>query len=268
MSVATSTAIAIGVAGVAAAGSVASSVIGSHAASKAGETQAQAANHAADIAHQDNTAALNYQKQKDALARSDLAPWRTAGTAAIGDLAAGVKSGTYDMAPFQAPTLSETNDPGYKFRLQLGQDAIEKSAAARGGLLTGGTARAEGQFAQDYASNEYGNVYDRAMREYGLKRDELTGKFNRTASIAGVGQTAANTTASLGQESARNISSIYANDAAQVGAAYQNAGAARASGYIGSANAINSGINGLTNSLMLYSMLNPPKAAPKYDDYL
>jgi hypothetical protein len=44
---------------------------------------------------------------------------------------------------FQAPTsVTEQNDPGYQFRLQQGQDALQNSAAARGGLLSGGTAKA------------------------------------------------------------------------------------------------------------------------------
>jgi hypothetical protein len=59
------------------------------------------------------------------------------------------------LSQFQAPTAAtEQNDPGFQFRLQQGQQALERSAAAKGGLLTGGTAQAEQQFGQDYASNE------------------------------------------------------------------------------------------------------------------
>jgi hypothetical protein len=51
---------------------------------------------------------------------------------------------------FSAPTaLTEQNDPGYQARLQLGQQALQQSAAARGNLLTGGTAQALNQNAQD-----------------------------------------------------------------------------------------------------------------------
>jgi hypothetical protein len=54
---------------------------------------------------------------------------------------------------FQAPTdITEQNDPGYQARMKFGTDAIQRSAAARGGVLTGGTAKALGQFGQDYAS--------------------------------------------------------------------------------------------------------------------
>ena len=64
-------------------------------------------------------------------------------------------------------------DPGYEFRREEGTRAIERGAAARGGLLSGGTGRALQRYGQDYASNEYTNVY------------------NRIANIAGLGQVSA-----------------------------------------------------------------------------
>ena len=65
-------------------------------------------------------------------------------------------------------------DPGYGFRIGEGERALERSAAARGGLLSGGFGRKLTRYAQDYASQEYSNV------------------FNRIGLIAGVGQTSAN----------------------------------------------------------------------------
>ncbi|KKL97736.1 hypothetical protein LCGC14_1831460, partial [marine sediment metagenome] len=52
-------------------------------------------------------------------------------------------------------------DPGYGFRIGEGERALERSAAARGGLLSGGYGRKLTRYAQDYASNEYTNVYNR-----------------------------------------------------------------------------------------------------------
>jgi hypothetical protein len=66
--------------------------------------------------------------------------------------------------PFQAPTsLNEQNDPGYLARMQLGQTALEQSAAAKGSVLSGGFQKALNQYASDYASNEYSSVYNRAL---------------------------------------------------------------------------------------------------------
>src|SRR6185436_2737218 len=51
---------------------------------------------------------------------------------------------------FVAPTgLTYMNDPGYKERMRLGTDAIEKSAASRGTLLTGGVLKDLNKFGQD-----------------------------------------------------------------------------------------------------------------------
>lgn len=77
--------------------------------------------------------------------------------------------GTFDYRAetFNAPTgLTYLNDPGYQARMKMGTDALEASAAARGTLLTGGTAKALAQFGQDYGSNEFQNVYNRALGTY------------------------------------------------------------------------------------------------------
>jgi hypothetical protein len=52
-------------------------------------------------------------------------------------------------------------DPGYLFRRDEGQKVLENSAAARGGLLSGQTGKALQQYGQNFASNEFGNIYDR-----------------------------------------------------------------------------------------------------------
>ena len=52
--------------------------------------------------------------------------------------------------------------PGYQFRLAEGLKGIERGAAAKGTLLTGGTLKALTRYGQDYASNEYQNRYNRS----------------------------------------------------------------------------------------------------------
>ncbi len=98
-------------------------------------------------------------------------------------------------------------DPGYQFRFQEGQRALERGASARGGLLSGGFARKMTRYGQDIASAEYGNVY------------------NRISNIAGLGQVA---TGRSGQ------AALYGG--AQMGAAAGQAGYARASGYTAQGN--------------------------------
>lgn len=66
---------------------------------------------------------------------------------------------------FEAPSgLTEANDPGFQARMKMGTDAIQASAAAKGSILSGGTLKALDRYAQDYASNEYGNIYSRALQ--------------------------------------------------------------------------------------------------------
>ena len=77
--------------------------------------------------------------------------------------------GFQGLAPYQAPGFSAPtglnymNDPGFQERLKMGTDAIQASAAAKGSILSGGTLKALERYAQDYASNEFGNVYNRAL---------------------------------------------------------------------------------------------------------
>lgn len=132
-------------------------------------------------------------------------------------------------------------DPGYDFRLQQGSQALDRSAAARGGLFSGGTLKDLTDYNQNFASNEYQNAYNRFQTNRNTQ-------FNQLASVAGLGQTAAGTTAQLG-----------ANTANQVGqntiSGLTGAAAARASGYNAIGNGINSGIGGLQNWYLL-SQLN------------
>jgi|SRR5581483_5100226 len=144
---------------------------------------------------------------------------------------------------FTAPTaITEQNDPGYKARLAMGTDALQRSAAAKGGLLTGGTARALDQFSQDYASNEYQNVYDRALTQNTLG-------YNRLAQLAGVGQTAGSTMVGAGNNSANSIANTLLTLGEMQGQGINNAAAARGSGYLNQAGAWGGALNGMTNNI-------------------
>lgn len=161
---------------------------------------------------------------------------------------------------FQAPTgLTEQNDPGYQARLNLGQQAMDRSAAARGGVLTGGTAQAENQAAQDYASNEYGNVYNRALdnfsTNYNVYNQNQNNQFNRLAAISGMGQTSVQQLGMLGQNAANGVSSNLMGTASSMGQDYQNAAAANASGIVGGANAWSGALGGAGNNLSQLLML-------------
>ena len=78
----------------------------------------------------------------------------------------------FAYADFQAPTgQSILSDPSYQFRLEQGQKALDASAANRGTLRTGGHLKDTIGYGQNFASQEYGNIYNRAAEQYGTNRN-------------------------------------------------------------------------------------------------
>lgn len=73
-----------------------------------------------------------------------------------------------------------TSDPSYKWRLNQGTEALENSAAARGGLLSGNTGKALQDYGQNAASQEYGAQFQRWMEQLGLGQNAT----NARSSIA------------------------------------------------------------------------------------
>lgn len=253
-------------AGVGLAGSIGGAAISSNAAGNAADTQANAANYAANLQKQESDAALAFQNKEWTTQQANMAPWLKEGGTALHNLSSlTAKPGQGLLTPFtdtfQAPTsVTEQNDPGYQFRLQQGQQALENSAAAKGGLLSGNTLEAEQQFGQNYASNEYSNVYSRAMQEfnqkYGIFENNQTNTFNRLAALSGTGQTAATSLGQEGQQAAQNVGNISLTAGAQQGQDIQNAAAATASGYVGGANAWGGALGNSTNSMANLMMMN------------
>jgi hypothetical protein len=157
---------------------------------------------------------------------------------------------------FMPPTAQQAldDDPGYAFRQQQGQQAIERSAAARGTLLTGGTAKALQNYAQGLASQEYGNVYGRRLGEYRNYTGDMFNLANMGLSAAGAGAGA---------------NSSYGNAGSELITGMGNADAA---GQVGSANAWNNAMGNIGNStmdaIMLHQMLRRPPAPPTTPPYV
>lgn len=199
-----------------------SAVLGAASSRSAAKSQERAAGQAADLQRE------QFERQMEMQA-----PWRQAGERALNKLEGAAEYTPFGMAQFQA-------DPGYGFRFDQGQKALERSAAARGGLISGNTGGALQQFGQGLASQEYQNAFNR----YQAERQARLGPLQ---SLAGVGQTSINALGQAGQSYASGLGEA-------LGAGAQ----ARASGYMGAANAISGGIgqytgyqqNQATNSLL------------------
>lgn len=190
---------------------VGSALLGGSAAKSAASTQADAANRAAD---------LQYQQWKEQQAMQE--PWRKAGESALNKLIPLTDYTKFGMDQFQ-------QDPGYAFRLSEGQKSLDRSAAARGGLISGGALKAAQRYGQDMGSQEYQNAFNR----YQTERQAQLGPLQ---SLAGVGQTSVNQLGSAGQAMASNV-----------GEAGMQSANARASGYMGGANALSQGLGQYLN---------------------
>ena len=137
--------------------------------------------------------------------------------------------------PFSAEQFQA--DPGYAFRQSEGMKALERSAAARGGLLSGGTLKGIQRFGQDLASQEYGNAFNR----YQIER---SARLNPLQSLMGSGQSATNVmTGATGQAGQNEAANLY------------GAGQARASGYVGSANALGGALSSIGQAAASYPLL-------------
>jgi hypothetical protein len=115
-------------------------------------------------------------------------------------------------------------DPGYAFRLSEGMKALDRTAAARGGLLSGATLKGAQRYGQDLGSQEYMNAFNRYQTE-------RNAQLNPLQSLAGVGQTATGA-----------LTNAYGAYGAQTGQNLQDIGSARASGYLGGQNALSSAL--------------------------
>lgn len=200
-------------------GSVAGALVGASATKKATKAQTASADKA-----------LALQQQQFDQQRADMAPYLQQGYQSLAQLNA------ENQKPFSFNYNAMTADPGYDFRQQQANKALERSAAAKGGLFSGATGRSMTTLNQDMASQEYSNAYQRA---YSSHNDRL----NRLSALAGVGQTAATNLGSAGQNYANNSSDIMGQKAN-----------AQAAGYGAQANMWNGAINNMNQMSSLYKM--------------
>ncbi|MHB1098440.1 MAG: hypothetical protein ACYCZR_02680 [Burkholderiales bacterium] len=226
---------------------VAGAAMSSSASSKAAKSQANSAQAASDAQLQATRETNDLQKQIYDQNRADATPWRDAGVGALNQLTGLMQPGgalnrNFTMADFTA-------DPGYQFRMDQGNQAINNSGAARGMQLSGATLKALQKYGQGVASDEYSNAYNR------FNNDQNT-QFNRLSGIAGTGQTATNQIANMGTNYANAVGSANMNSANQIGQNMMAAGNARASGYVGQANSWNNAIGTGINAWQQNQMLN------------
>lgn len=278
-------------------GNLLGGIFGKKSANKAADLQAQAAARAkqelidrteqanlqivgggADVGKQVRTAAGEATARSDEATKNAnelLDPYRESGDAANAELSKGlVDGGIFNRNPTMADI---TIDPGFAFRQSEDQKAIQRSAAAKGGVLGGGVLKALQDRSQALASSEYGAAFERFRKSIG---DRFSNLFN----VSGRGK-------DVSSEQGKNLigagtragdlnltSAEYAGDknydatktasqnligSAQQGGEYDTQAAnAKASGIVGGTNALWGGINGgigaATGAIQLHQILKDP----------
>ena len=238
----------VGAAAIGAAGSI-------YASNQASRAQSRAASNAAAATRDAAGQSIDAQERMFELQVALQEPFRQTGLEAQNRLRTLLGMGEDRTAPDfgkYARDFSNADfqtDPGYGFRMSEGMKAIERSAAARGGLLSGTTLKGITRFGQDTASNESLNAFNR----YQTNRSN---QLNPLQSLMGSGQTSTNALSSAAQQTGAGMGSTYMGMGSGVANAQLAGGAARASGYTGMANALNSGLSTGANLYMQAPLYN------------
>ena len=152
--------------------------------------------------------------------RTDLAPWRETGESALKELWSRMEAGPGEFK----------ESPGYQFRVGEGEKAIERSAAARGNVLSGATMKGLTRFGQDYATQDYDNF----LRRY---YDTL----NPYQNLSNTGQSSA---------------AQSATQAGNMGQNFLAAGRDKGAQYINMANAVIGNTRGGIKDYLYFKQLN------------
>ena len=234
-------------------GSIGASLYGANQSKKGMNAQIEAGDRAAALEAQSADKQLALQREIWEKQQADYKPYLEQGTYGINTLGSLMKSGSGQLNnPFDTYLKSkglaggkfDTNNPAYQFQLKQGQQALDRSSAARGMGYSGAQMKASQEYGQGLASQQYDKEYNRASGEFG-------DYFNRLAGLAKGGEQAATALGNYGNQYATAGSNTFGNlSNAQTSILGQQANA-RASGYAGQSNAITGGLNSLTN---LYGM--------------
>lgn len=258
---------------ISAGGSILSGILGGNAASTAAKQQAAAGQKAAAGQQAAGTQAQNDLQQAIGTETANQQPFLSAGQGAVSNLSQLLQPGgqlTQGYSNFSAPTgVTMQNDPGYQFQLQQGENAIQNSAAARGGLLSTGTAKTLNNYAQGTASQAFNDVYNRALTSYQTNQNNYntnnTNTFNRLSGLAGLGANAASNLNSITNSGTQAMANNLTGNAQIVGNDITGVGNAQAAGTVGQANAyggaLQTGAGALGGAMTLQALLGAQNAS-------
>jgi hypothetical protein len=218
--------------------------------------QAHSQNQASERAYESATAGQQMEWDMYQQNRTDMAPWRASGGAALGQLGdlMGTSGNTGAIgygslnAPFQFNTTGPNADPSYQFRLQQGQQSVNQNAAL-GGYFKGQAGVDLTNYAQGAASQEYGNQFNRYMAQ-----NQNT--YNQLAGMSGTGQVASSQTGQMGMNAATNSGQLGMQGAQLWGQGQTGAANAWAGAYQNAGNQLMGGMGTYMNYNMMNNYMN------------
>ena len=239
-------------------------LVGASGARSAASTQADAATNAAQIQSQSADKSLALQEKlynQQAALQEKLynqqvglqEPYRQAGLTGqnrlmellglggnTGAAGYGQYARDFGASDFQA-------DPGYAFRLSEGQKALDRQAAARGGLISGSALKAATRYGQDMGSQEYQNAFSRYQTNRSNQLQPLgnlmasgqSAASNQGAAAGGYGSAQGAATAAYGA----NAGNLITGAGNAMAGGVMGAGQANAAGQMGMANTFANALN-------------------------
>jgi hypothetical protein len=250
-------AVAVGTTVVGAGAAIGGAMISSSASKSAANTQAEAAYEAAKLQAEASKYQTDVQKDIYEQQKAVMAPYVAAGETGqnrlleylgIGGSADAQDYGKYATAEFTPDQFLAGQDPAYAFRMSEGLSALEKTAAARGGLLSGNAMQAAQTYGQGLASEEYQNAFNR----YQTTRTNTLSPYQ---SLQGVGEAAAAGQAANLSSLGSNLANISQTSAAAQAGYNTSAANALAAGTVGSANAWSSALNSIGGAATSYGLM-------------
>lgn len=241
--------------------------ISAGAAESAAQTQAQAAQYAANLQHGE------FEQIRKALA-----PWVQSGKLGNADLLRLLTNGginnsfltrsptTQLGAPLQDRAGSGINAmfktaPSYNFELQQGANAITDAGTGVTGALSGNTMKSLANYGTGAAGQDFWNWYNAQNQQYWNRFNSITNRqnqvYNMLSGLSGQGLGAATQTGQFGQAAVSNIGNDIMSGAA-----------ASAAGTVGAANAITGGLNSLGGNIQSMALLQQLFANPNSGNVL
>ena len=153
--------------------------------------------------------------------RADLAPITGAASQGLNYLA-GINP---NIDPLTQADVGSWMSPAVDFMLGEGVQAIDRSAASRGNLFSGGTGRQLMRYGTGLASQEYGNAFNRAASQQALQAGNLQRQIQIGGTMTDAGLTGLSLQTGAGTSYGRNMSDLATG-----------IGSARAAGTIGQSN--------------------------------